>query len=72
MNYPVYLKPSLSSAFSNLFKMKRFVAKSKDELIEYYNLVMKYVLDVLIQDIVPGSDNQIFGINSYFDKKSNP
>lgn len=71
-DYPVYLKPCLSEVFANVFKVKGFVAKSPEELIWHYKRAMEYGLDILIQEYVPGPDSLIFGINAYFDEKSDP
>ena len=72
LEYPVFVKPSISQVFAKVFGVKGFVAKSREELIKYYDLAMRHGIDVLIQEIIPGPNNQVFGINAYFDKKNNP
>jgi len=72
VNYPVYLRPSVSPIFREKFLKKGFVARSEEELMKYYMLASKYNIDVMIQEIIPGPAENLFGINCYFDKDSNP
>jgi len=72
ISYPVYLRPSISQIFGQTFHTKGFVARSREELTKYYRLATRYKIDVLIQEIVSSSAVELFGINSYFDEKSNP
>lgn len=72
VDYPVYVKPSLSQVFQDLFHVKGFVARSQEELVRYCELAARHGVDVLVQEIIPGPDTEIFDINAYFDKEHNP
>jgi predicted ATP-grasp superfamily ATP-dependent carboligase len=70
--YPVYVRPSISQVFSEIFRKKGFVARSREELLKYFTLATRYKIDVLVQEIVPGPATNMFGINGYFDKNGDP
>ena len=72
VGYPVFVKPSFSQTFGKVFHMKGFVAKSKEELTQYWKLAGRHKMDVFLQEIILGSDNEIFGVNAYFDRKHSP
>jgi len=72
VQYPTYLRPSISQTFGGRFKKKGFVARSQDELIECYMLASRYNMDVMVQEIIPGPATNMFGINGYFNKMSEP
>lgn len=71
VEYPTYIKPSISQLFANLQK-KGLTARSQAELAYYYNLASKYDGSLMIQEIIPGPATNMFGINGYFDKTHNP
>ncbi|MCJ7424822.1 hypothetical protein MUP01_11240 [Candidatus Bathyarchaeota archaeon] len=70
--YPVYVRPSISQVFSEIFRKKGFIARSREELFKYFTLAARYKIDVLVQEIVPGPATSIFGICGYFDKNGDP
>jgi predicted ATP-grasp superfamily ATP-dependent carboligase len=72
VDYPVYVKPSLSEVFVKIFQRKGFVARTKEELVNYCELASKQDVDVLVQKIIRGSDAEVFDINAYFDREHNP
>ena len=72
VNYPVYVRPSISQIFNQKFHKKGFVARSQEELTRYYMLASKCDIDVMIQEIIPGPAVNMFCINGYFDKNGNP
>jgi D-aspartate ligase len=72
IDYPVFVKPTLSQVFQNMYNKKGFVAESREELIEDCRLAAKRNIDVLIQEIIPGPDSEVYGLNMYFDKKHDP
>jgi predicted ATP-grasp superfamily ATP-dependent carboligase len=72
VEYPIFIKPSISPYFSKVFRRKGFVANSESELVKYYNLAVKHNIDVIFQEIIPGSDRQMYGISGYFNRKSKP
>jgi predicted ATP-grasp superfamily ATP-dependent carboligase len=73
IGYPAFVKPSNSQEFGMKFHTKGFVAKSADELIKYYRLASKHKIDVIFQEVIPGlAGKNIYGIEGYFDKNSDP
>jgi len=72
ISYPILIKPSISSYFFKVFHRKGFIANSSSELVKYYNLVLKRRIDVIFQEIIPGSDSNVYGISGYFNRKSRP
>lgn len=72
VEYPTYIRPSISQIFGGRFQKKGFVARSQDELIECYMLASRYNIEVMIQEIIPGPATNMFGINGYFNKMSEP
>jgi len=72
ISYPVFIKPSFSQDFANVFKKKAFIAHEKKDLYEYLGVVKEHSLDVMVQEIVPGpATNHIF-IDGYLDRSSKP
>ncbi|MEM3087837.1 MAG: hypothetical protein QXP20_01790 [Candidatus Bathyarchaeia archaeon] len=72
-NYPIFVKPRNSLEFWGKFQSKGFVANSPNELIRYYLLTLKHGIDVVFQEVIPGlAAKNIYGIEGYFDKNSDP
>jgi D-aspartate ligase len=67
VEYPAYLRPSISPLFKR-FQKKGFVVQSQDELINHYELALRYNIDVMVQEIIPGPATSLVGISGYFDK----
>jgi D-aspartate ligase len=73
MEYPVFVKPSISQTFSLKFRKKGFIANSEEELIGYYVLAANHKIDVIFQEVIPGLDaRNMFGVEAYFDKNHYP
>jgi predicted ATP-grasp superfamily ATP-dependent carboligase len=63
----------VSPIFAERFSGKKgFIANSERELRHYLSLVKKYQIDVMIQEIVQGPVESLFGISGYFNKDSKP
>jgi predicted ATP-grasp superfamily ATP-dependent carboligase len=63
--YPCILKPYRSHLFTKKMAAKVFVVKSARELIEAYDRLS--AMDVMIQEIVPGGDDALFGYLAFWD-----
>ena len=72
VEFPVFVKPSMSQIFARRFGKKGFVAHSEGELIRYLRLVKELKIDVMLQEIVPGSALDHYFIDGYLDKDSTP
>jgi D-aspartate ligase len=72
VDYPVYVRPSISQIFAKQFRKKGFVAGSEKELIRYCALAERYGINFMIQEIIPGPAMNLFGICGYFNKNAGP
>jgi D-aspartate ligase len=72
VDYPLYIRPSISQIFVRRFREKGFIAKSEEELIRCCALLMDSGIDFVIQEIIPGPATNLFGICGYFNNHSNP
>jgi len=70
--YPCILKPVHSDYFRSDFKMKLFMVKSKEELLQKYGLSMLKNHEVIVQEIIPGGVRDHYGFNAYYDKNGEP
>lgn len=69
MNYPCIIKPVRSHEFYAAFKRKNFEVHSYDELIERFQFCQKHDHEVVIQEIIPGSDSEIYKCFFYIDSR---
>ena len=73
LQYPVFIKPSVSPIFAEKFPgRKGFIANSEREARHYLFLMQQHQIDVMIQEIVQGPYENHYSINGYFDKNSKP
>lgn len=70
--YPYIVKPVFSTNFGREFSAKCFKANSADELIKAYNRASSSGHAVVIQEVIPGNDTNIYGFCSYFNCKFEP
>jgi len=71
IEYPVLIKPAIGQLFSR-FGSKSFIARSKKELEKYCKIVLKYDIEYVIQEIIPGPPQNMYGLTGYFDKDNEP
>jgi D-aspartate ligase len=69
ISYPVFIRPAISQAFTRKYSEKGFVASSPREALCYFNLAFRDKIDVMFQEIIPGSNENIFGICGFFGKE---
>jgi len=72
IKYPCIIKPALSGYFRLDFKTKLFIANSRKELIIKWKKANKRNHEVLIQEIVPGDAESMYGVNMYYRKGFTP
>jgi len=63
--YPLIIKPIDSVRFAEQFHVKCFNCNSSKELLEAYNRAIVSGHDVVIQEVIPGGDNNLYGFCSY-------
>lgn len=72
ITHPYIVKPIFSANFSREFGVKVFKVNSKEELIKAYTKATSSGYEVVIQEVIPGSDRNIYGVSSYLNSKSEP
>ncbi len=72
LKYPVFIKPSNSQVFSIKFGSKGFIVNSREELVKYLGLVYENNVEVIVQEIISGPSNNIYGVTGFFDVKHEP
>jgi predicted ATP-grasp superfamily ATP-dependent carboligase len=73
ISYPVFIKPSISQLFNQVFNAgKGFVANSSKELTDYYRLVAKQGIKVMFQEIVLGSPTNSYQLEGYYNGDCRP
>jgi predicted ATP-grasp superfamily ATP-dependent carboligase len=67
IKYPAYMKPKDVTSWRKAIShsIKGFVLNNPQELIEKYKYVLEKGLEVIIQEIIPGPDSNLFKYNSY-------
>jgi len=71
MSFPCIIKPALSHQFVKVFRQKCLLAKNRDELLTALKEARSSELEVMVQEIIPGFDDQMFVFDFYVDRKGN-
>jgi len=66
--YPCLIKPINSYSIS--FPWKNILIENKDELRKFYQLNSKYLKKTVLQELIPGSDDNIYQCTAYCNRKS--
>lgn len=69
--YPCLLKPVLSHEFMSTFKSKNFEVSNSDELLMKFRLCQRSGHEVMMQEIIPGPDSNIFQCLMYISSNGN-
>ncbi len=73
IRYPCALKPKYSHIWRKSHQEKKLIpVESADQLIKTYSAIAAEDLEVIITEIIPGKDDQLYALYTYFDKNSNP
>lgn len=72
ITYPYIIKPVFSLEFSEEFNIKCFKANCSEELIEAYSIAVSSGHEVIIQEVIPGSDTNLHLVNAYVNHASEP
>ncbi|KYK24889.1 hypothetical protein AYK25_05800 [Thermoplasmatales archaeon SM1-50] len=68
LSYPCIVKPVYPTYFRLDFHTKLFVASSPKEMISLYSKAQEKGHEVMLQEIIPGGAQTMFGFNAYYDK----
>lgn len=69
VNYPCIIKPALSHKFVKVFRQKCLFARDKEELLKALNQVRGAGLEVMVQEVIPGFDDQMYVFDAYINQK---
>jgi len=72
VTYPCILKPSFSFPFSENFGQKVIEVTRKEALIEEYRATSNAGYEMVIQEIIPGDDTNLFQVLGYLNERSEP
>jgi predicted ATP-grasp superfamily ATP-dependent carboligase len=72
ISYPCIIKPVYPTYFRFDFNTKLFIASSSQQLLSVYTKVHEKNHEVMIQEIIPGKADSMFGCNAYFDRQGTP
>jgi predicted ATP-grasp superfamily ATP-dependent carboligase len=67
--YPCILKPVLSSPFTSKFHTKNFEVNNDAELREKFKLCQDAGLSMILQEIIPGPDDNIYKMQGYINSQ---
>ena len=70
ISYPCIIKPTTSMEFGKEFGVKVFKADSAEQLISNYRKATKSGYKMIIQEIIPGADTELYSFFGYFDRNS--
>lgn len=70
--YPLIVKPLYSHRFQAIFGDKFFQARNFAELMEAYGKVRFHNLEVMLVEMIPGSDDLLCSYYTYMDEKGLP
>jgi len=71
IGFPAIFKPVESLAFKTRFRRHVLEIGSRDELLRVYDKV-RDCGTLMLQDIVPGGDEELYTLGSYLDERSRP
>jgi predicted ATP-grasp superfamily ATP-dependent carboligase len=73
ITYPYIIKPVFSHEFSKKFSgAKVFKVNSEEELIKAYDRAKSGGHEVVVQEVIPGSDTNMYLVGAYFNHASEP
>ncbi len=72
ISYPCIIKPVYPTYFRFDFNTKLFIITSPQQLLSVYSKVHEKNHDVMLQEIIPGEADTMYGCNAYFDRRGTP
>jgi len=67
ISYPCIIKPVYPTYFRFDFHTKLFIASNQQQLLSLYTKVYEKNHEVMLQEIIPGQADTMFGYNAYYD-----
>ncbi len=72
LSYPCILKPVYPTYFRLDFHTKLFLASSPAEVFSFYAKAYEKHHEVMLQEVIPGDAEAMFGFNAYYDRTGHP
>ncbi|HHX87054.1 MAG TPA: carboxylate--amine ligase [Firmicutes bacterium] len=72
ISYPCIVKPSISHRFVKVFRSKCLLVNDTASLIEALKKARAAGLEVMVQEIIPGFDDQMFCFDVYINREGRP
>ena len=68
IEFPLVIKPSIRDHFYNKLRIKAFLIRNREELVETYKRVCSIIdpQEVLIQEFIPGGPNNLYSFCPFF------
>ncbi|UCB43625.1 MAG: hypothetical protein JSV77_02970 [Dehalococcoidales bacterium] len=72
LDYPCLLKPRKGYEFFSKSNQKSFVIKDSEQLEPGIDQANKFGCEMMIQELIPGGDDQFYEYMAYYDQESRP
>ena len=72
IRYPCIIKPALSHKFVKLFRQKCLIINQPDTLVKFLKQSSAAGLEVMVQEIIPGFDDQMYVFDVYINQEGRP
>lgn len=69
ISYPCIVKPALSHMFVKVFRQKCLFANNENELLTALQIARSGNLEVMVQEIIPGFDDQMYVFDVYINRQ---
>jgi predicted ATP-grasp superfamily ATP-dependent carboligase len=69
LDYPTLIKPVHGHVFKSIFNEKNFEVHNEEELIKKFKLCLDAKQEVMIQEIIPGSESNLYKLQAYINSK---
>ena len=68
IEFPLVIKPSIRDHFYNKLRIKAFLIRNREELVETYKKVCSIIdpQEILIQEFIPGGPNNLYSFCPFF------
>jgi D-aspartate ligase len=67
--YPCIIKPALSHKFVKIFRSKCLFVNNKNQLTDALNTAFASGLEVMVQEVIPGFDDQMYVFDIYVNRE---
>lgn len=72
IGYPCILRSTESHIWRKYFKDKLKIINSHEDAIRIYEQITHYQMEIILQEFIPGSDDQVYDFMCYLNKHSDP